>query len=437
MIRIAALIAATFAFATLAKAEIEIEEIQTPGGLSAWLVHEPSIPIIAIELSFRGGASLDAPGKEGAAYLMAGLLEEGAGPYSDQEFLKETERLAARFGYSARRDEVSISAQMLSENRDESIELLRHALLSPRFATDAVERVRGQVISSLRSDKTDPGTIARDTFRTMSFPDHAYGRKTEGTVDSVAALTVDDLKAAHQATLVKSRLSIGVVGDITADELSKVLDRLLGDLPDAGPELPARTETKAPAGITIVETPTPQSSAVFGQKGIARKDPDFFAAFVMNHILGGGGFSSRLTQEVREKRGLTYGVYSYLAPMDNADMIYGGVSSSNDRIAEAVDVIRSEWHRMAEEGVTDEELQNAKTYLTGAYPLRFDSNSKIAKGIVGLQIVGLPSSYIDTRNDNVNAVTREDIARVAKRLLDADALSFVVVGQPENLVSTN
>ena len=241
--------------------------------------------------------------------------------------------------------------------------------------------------------------------------------RATGRLKASAALTQEDISTAHRNALVKDRLYVSAVGDITVAELTELLDGLLGDLPASGTPLPADVDPNLPGGVKVVTFDTPQSVASFAQPGIDRDDDDFFAAYILNHILGGGGFESRLMTEVREKRGLTYGVYSYLLDMDNAQIWMGSVSSANDRIAEAIEVIRAEWDRMREEGVTEAELNDAKTYLTGAYPLRFDGNGPIANIAVGMQMEGLPTDYIATRNDKVNAVTLEQINRVAQELM--------------------
>lgn len=419
-----------------AQAASDIQEFKTPGGVTVWLVEEPSIPIVALEVSFRGGTSLDPVGKEGATYLMTGLLEEGAGDLNATRFLEATEELAARFSYRSFRDTLSIEAEMLKSNVGEAIDLLRLALVGPTFEDAAVERVKGQVLSSLAQDKTDPDEIASATLRRLSFPDHPYGTRDEGSIETVQALTRDDIIAAHRAALVKSRMYVGVVGDITAEELGPLVDRLVGDLPVDGPALPETTEMAVVGGTTVIELETPQSVALFGHKGIAREDPDFFAAYLLNEILGGNGIESRLMREVREKRGLTYGIYTFLAPFDHAAQIMGSVASANDRVADAISVLRDEWRKLAEDGVTELELNEAKLFVTGAYPLRFDSNAKIAGILVGLQMQGLPLDYVKTRNDKMLAVTLEEVNRVAKRLLDPDALHVVVVGKPVGLTAT-
>ena len=419
-----------------AAAAVKIREVVSPGGITAWLVEDHSIPFTALELRFRGGTSLDAPGKRGAVNLMTGLLEEGAGDLDARAYARELESLAASFGFDSGPDSVSISARFLTETRDRVMDLLHDTIHAPRFDAEAVERVRGQVLSGLRSDAKDPNAIAGQTFRAMTYGDHPYGSDGKGTIDSVTALTRDDLLAAHGAVFARDRLYVGAVGDISPQELGALLDKLLGDLPETGAPLPGKADVTISGGVTVVPFSTPQSVALFGQRGIDRHDPDFFAAYVLNTILGGGSFESRLMSEVREKRGLTYGVYSYLVPRDLASVYMGSVASANDRIGEAVEVIRNEWARLARDGVTAEELDKAKTYLTGAYPLRFDGNERIAGILVGMQMDDLPLDYIETRNDKVNAVTLEDANRVAAELLDPDQLHFVVVGQPEGLETT-
>ncbi|MFG6594695.1 M16 family metallopeptidase [Sulfitobacter sp. 1A13368] len=416
-----------------ARAEVDIQEVTSPGGITAWLVEEPSIPFVALEIRFRGGASLDAPGKRGAINLMTGLLEEGAGEMDARAFSRATEALATNLSFDVSDDALSVSARFLTENRAPSIDLLRAALQEPRFDEDAIERVRGQVISNIQSNQKDPNKIAQQTFDRIAFGDHPYGSSLNGTLESVAGLTRNDLLAAHRAVLARDRIIVGVVGDITPEELGQMLDKLLGGLPAEGAPMPPRAEVDIPSGTTVVDFATPQSVALFGQPGLAQDDPDWFTATVLNHVLGGGGFESRLMTEVREKRGLTYGIYSYLAPRDLAETYLGSVSSSNDRIAEAIEVIRAEWAKAAAEGITQEELDAAKTYITGAYPLRFDGNTPIANILVGMQMLGLPTDYIATRNDRVEAVTLEDVKRVAAELLEPENLHFVVVGQPEGL----
>ena len=437
MIRVLSLVVLGVLAALPARATVDIVPVTSPGGIEAWLVEDPSIPFLSIEIRFQGGASLDAPDKRGATYLMMGMLNEGTGDLDAIGFAKATEALAADFSFEAFDDAVSISAQVLSENRAEAMALLRSALVAPRFPQDALERVRAQVQSILEADAKDPEDIAGATFDALAFGAHPYATKREGTPDSVAALTRDDLIAAHRAVFARDRVFVGASGDITAAELGALLDELLGDLPAEGAPMPTRAPFALSGGVTVVPFDSPQSVALFGHAGMKRDHPDFIAAFVLNSVVGGSGFASRLMSEVREARGLTYGIGSFLLPLDHAELYMGQFSSDNARIAEAIEVVRAQWTDIATNGITQAELDAAKTYLTGAYPLRFDGNGRIANILVGMQMDQLGLDYIPTRNDKINAVTLEQINRVAATLLQPAALHFVVVGQPVGLETTN
>jgi zinc protease len=434
------LIPAAFLLLTLAlpaRAAVEIQTVTSPGGITAWLVQEPGIPFTALEIRFRGGSALDPEGKEGAVNLMTALIEEGTGDLDSQGFAAARDALAASFSFSSDIDTVAVSAQFLTENRDQAVDLLRQAINAPRFDTDAVERVRGQVLAGLRSDAKDPETIASNLFRAQAFEGHPYERDSDGTIETVTALTRDDLVAAHKGALSRDRVYVAAAGDISAEELGKLIDTLLGGLPETGPAFPGRAELHLTGGLTVEDFPGPQSVVLFGHSGIKRDDPDFFAATILNEVLGGSRFSARLMTEVREKRGLTYGIGTSLVGWDQAEMVMGQASVANGRVAEAVQVIRDEWARIATDGISAEELAATKTYLTGAYPLRFDGNGPLAAIMVNMQMIGLPADYPKTRNDKVNAVTDADVKRVAAELFDPDALRFVIVGQPEGVTPTD
>jgi zinc protease len=425
------------ALAAPARAAIDIQTVTSPGGITAWLVQEPGIPFTALEIQFRGGTSLDAEGKRGAVNLMTALIEEGTGDLDSVGFARARDALAAGFRFGADQDSVSVSARFLTENRDQAVDLLRRALTEPRFDQDAIDRVRGQVLAGLRQDAKDPGTLASRQLRTMAFGDHPYGSAADGTEASVIALTREDMLAAHAATIARDRIYVAAAGDISAEELGPLLDRLLGGLPATGAPLPPRAPMNLTGGVTLQDFPGPQSTVIFGHQGIKRDDPDFFAASILNEILGGGRFSARLMREVRDARGLTYGIGTYLLGYDQAELLMGQFSSANGTVGQAIDVIRDEWRKIATDGVTQAELDGTKTYLTGSYPLRFDGNGPIASILVGMQMIGLPSDYPQIRNAKIEAVTMDDVKRVAATLFRPDDLRFVVVGQPEGVATTD
>lgn len=417
-------------------AEVKIEEVTSPGGIKAWLVEEHGIPFTALEIRFRGGTSLDAPGKRGATMLMASLLEEGAGDLDSRGFADARDDLAAKLKFDAGADMVTVSAQMLTENRDAAVALLKQALIDPSFDQDAVDRVRGQIMSIIDNKASDPSAIASETMAAMTYGDHPYGSSDLGTKDTVNSLTRDDIIAAKAASMTRNRLYVSAVGDISPADLGTLLDRLLGDLPETGAPLPAHANAAFTGGTRVVDFDTPQSAIQFGQPGLKLSDPDYYAAFVLNQIVGGSGFTARLMDEVREKRGLTYGVSSDLVTMDLGESWMGSLASSNDKAAEAIKVIRQVWADVATKGVTQAELDAAKTYMTGSYPLRFDGNDTIAGILVGMQMEGFPIDYPANRNSLIEAVTLDDVNRVAREKMQADKLTFVVVGKPEGVTTS-
>lgn len=415
------------------RAEVDITPVTTPGGLKAWLVEERSIPFIAVDLVFEGGASLDPDTALGATSLMAALLNEGAGEMDAQDFAIRTEEVAARFSFDAGRDTVSVSAQFLTETAPDAIALLNTALTQPRFDTEAMERVRAQMIASLRRDALDPNTIASRSFAKAAYPGHPYARPSDGTPESVEALTRDDLVRAHGSAIARDRVHIGVAGDIDPDTLAPLLDKLFEGVTQTGAPLPPRANFAAAPGVTQVPFDGPQSVVAFGHRGIPRDDPDFLTAFVVNEIVGGGRFGTRLMAELREKRGLTYGVGAFLASGFLGESYQGRLSASNADVGEVIQLIRAEWEALAQDGVTADELDRIKTYLTGAYPLRFDGNGAIAGIMASMQFQDFGIDYVNTRNDQVAAVTLDQANAMAKRLYQPDALRFVIVGQPEGI----
>ncbi|MDP6603112.1 MAG: pitrilysin family protein [Rhodospirillales bacterium] len=415
-------------------AAVEVERVTTPGGIEAWLVRDHTNPIIAIRFAFRGGAALDPPTKGGLANMVSGLLDEGAGALDSQSFQRQLEDFAIRLSFDARRDSFGGRMTTLSENRDAAFALLGLALTAPRFDDEPVERIRGQIIARLKREAEDTDTLARKRLSQLLFPDHPYGRSVAGTPESVARITRAELAAFARARFARDNLVVGVVGDIRADELGALLESTFANLRATadGWTVP-EAEPRASGETVVVRKPVPQSAVAFAQPGLKRTHPDFYAAYVMNYVLGGGGFTSRLYGEVREKRGLAYGVYSYLVTLKHAGLVSGGAGTANARVAETVDVIRSEWRRMAESGISEAELSNAKTYLTGSYPLRFSASGRIAAILVAIQLDDLGIDYLDKRDGLIEAVTLDDVNRVARELLAPRRLTTVIVGEPEGL----
>lgn len=411
---------------------MKIQEVVSPGGIKAWLVEERGIPLVTMQFAFEGGSTQDPEDKPGVAHLISALLDEGAGKLSSAEFQARAEELAIKLSYTAGRDYFYGSFQALSENLPESIELLRLSLNEPRFDADAVERMRRQIAAGLKFDAKNPSRVASKAWYQLAFAGHPYARPVKGSVESLSAMGAEDLRDFKRRVFARDKLTVAVVGDIDAATLGRLLDTVFGKLPAKGDLSPVSpVDLPKSADPKIVEMNVPQSTVQFGNGAIDRKDKDYYAAYVLNHILGGGGFSSRLMEEVREKRGLAYGVYSYLYPLKHASLFIGGVATQNARVKESIDVIRGEIKRLAEEGPGKEDLENSKRYLTGSYALRFDTSPKIAQQLLGIQQLGLGIDYVDRRNQLIETVTLEDVRRVAKRFLKPDGLIITIVGKPK------
>ena len=416
---------------------VTVERVVSKGGIEAWFVRDTSVPLLSIEFLFRGGAALDPDGKAGLANLTASLLDEGAGDLDSQAYQARLQNLSIQLHFDADYDTFGGSLKTLTRNRDEAIRLLRLALLQPRFDAPAIERMTGEILAGVRQRKSRPSYLAQRVWQQAVFPNHPYGRTVTGNEETLKNITQADLRNFVESRLAKDRLLIGVSGDITAKELGQLLDDTFGDLPaKASAKTIPQAEPKALGYTFVLDRQVPQSVAIFGLPGLKRDDPDFYAAYVMNHILGGGSFSSWLYEEVREKRGLAYSIYSYLQSRRGASYWMGSVATANAGMAKSVDLIRSQVQKMHDEGVTDEQLENAKLYLNGSFPLRFTSTDRIAAILVHLQLDNLGIDYLQRRPGLINAVTKEDIARVAKRFLDPSKLTFAVVGQPDGLKGT-
>lgn len=415
----------------------DIVEVRSDKGVVAWLKQEPSIPMIAVSaLWVQGGSVSDPAALAGRANLVSGLLDEGSGDLDSQGFQQRLDELAVRLSFEAGRDSFSMSLQTLTDNATAAFALAGQAMTNPRFDAEPVERIRRQILTGIARGAQDPNTIAGQLFFEKAYGDDPYGRPVSGTVESVSAVTADDLRAFVADRLGRDQLIIGVVGDVSPDALKPLLDAAFGDLPATAKPLGLDDVSMAARrGLTVSDYPTPQTSFLFGLPGLKRSDTDYDAARVMNHMLGGGGFTSLLTEEVREKRGLTYGIYSYLRPMGRDGLWLGGLSTSNDKAAEAWQVLRDTIRSYAETGPTAERLANAKANMNGAFPLRLTSNKGIAGLLVALQRYDLGKDYVSRRPDMINAVTAEDVKRVAQRILDLDGLLAVAVGQPVGLVS--
>jgi zinc protease len=411
-----------------------VQKVVSKSGLEAWLVEDYAVPLVALDFAFAGGASQDPPQKAGAATMLAALLDEGAGELDADAFHRALEDKAIEISFSADRDSLRGRMKSLTRNIEPAFDLLRLAVAASRLDPDAIERVRAQMLANLKREANDPDELANQAWRKSAFPGHPYGLPTRGEPTSVPGITRDDLVALREKLLARGNLKIAAVGAIDAARLAAALDAVFGALP-AEPRLaPVPEVTLQGLGSrAIVDVDVPQAAIRFGLPGISHHDPDFAAATVVNHILGGGVFSARLFKEVREKRGLAYSVYSQLGSLAHGAFFSGGTSTKNERAAESLSVIAAEIDRLAADGPTAEELDKAKKYLIGSYALRFDTSTKIAGNLVQLQIDGFGVEYLDRRNELIAAVTLEDAKRVAKRLFAGKKLMVAVAGRPQGL----
>ncbi len=415
-----------------------IERLVTPAGIELWFVRDDTLPILSVNFAFEGGSSQDPADRAGLAYFTAAMLDEGAGDLDASTFQERLERRAITLGFSADRDTFRGSLRLLSEHRDEAFELLRLSLNAPRFDQEAIDRIRASILAAYRRSLNSPDEVASLRWFASAFPNHPYGRPVKGDEASVSGIERNMLFAYVKKVIARSNLKIAVVGSIDRDELMRRIDEVFAKLPEKADLVPvAEAKPQALGRRDVVDLNIPQTAIIFGSTGLKRKDPDFIPAFVLNHILGGGSFSSRLYREVREKRGLAYSVYSYLATLDYSGLFLGGTSTRNDRAMEAFQIIEQEINRIAKEGPTTEELAQAKSYLTGSYLLHFDTSVKVAQQLLEIQLENLGIDYIERRNKLVNAVTEEDVRRAAKRLLADSKLLVIMVGRPAPLAKAN
>jgi zinc protease len=424
--------ALTLPLSTPSHAAAKIQHLISPGGIEAWFVQDSTVPLIAMEYAFGGGAAQDPANKPGVGNLVADLLDEGSGDLDSKTFHERLDRRAIELSFSVARDHFRGSLRMLRDNKDEAFDLLRMSLTSPHFDSVDVERIRSQVLSGLRRDSGNPNALAGRKFLELAFGDHPYGRQSSGTLESVPTITIADLKDYVRRVIAKDTLRVAVVGDVDPATLGKLLDHTFGSLPAKADLTPVPdVEATKPPQRAYVPLDVPQTVIMFGGPGIRRHDPKFMAAYVVNHILGGGGLSSRLYREVREKRGLAYSVYESLLWMDHSALFIGSTGTRADRASETIDAVEKEVRRMAEEGPTQQELDEAKSYLKGSQMLALDTSSKLAQALLQYQLDKLPIDYIEKRNAIVDAVTLDDAKQAAKRLWGQGLLTVVVGRAPQ------
>ena len=421
-----------FAPPAAASQSVNVREIVSPGGVKAWLVEDYAVPIVSLDFAFRGGATQDPEGKAGAATIMAGLLDEGAGDLDSQGFHRALDEKAIEIGFHADADKVSGRLRTLSKHLDRAGALLALAANAPRFDEEPFDRVREQIKAHLRQETNDPGTMAWRGFRARVFAGHAYERPSDGAEASLDALARPDMAALAGRLLARDALHVAVVGALNAERAGLLVDEAFANLP-----LKASLKPIGPAPFhglgseEVIDLDVPQTTIRFGRPALERDDPLYMASFVLAHILGGGtGLSSRLFREVREKRGLAYTAYAGVSMQDHASFLTGGTTTKNERARESLDVIREQIQDMAENAVSEEELEKGKRYLIGSYPLRFDTSTKIAGQLVQMQLDGYGREWLTQRNERIRAVTLDDAKAAAAALFGDGSLSVTMAGRP-------
>lgn len=409
---------------------LDVQEVVSPGGIKALLVQDEKLPLIAMQFSFRGGVEQDPAEKQGLASMAVALLTEGAGNYDSLAFQQRLADNAISLGFGAGRDQLSGSMKTLAENKAEAFKLLHLALTEPKLDADAIQRVRSQQLTQIQFQLGDPSWQARYALLSNIFPNHPYSQRGLGTAATVQAITRDDIVAFIQDHLAQDNLIIGVAGKITPAELARVLDDVFGGLPKQAKLKPVPDVTwPEPTSIRVDRAGT-QTELLFTMPSLKRDDPDWYAASIVNYILGGGGFASRLMGAVRDKAGLTYGISTTLNPMEHAAMLMGSVTTENDKIGKAWKLIEDTWLELYETEPTEKDIAAAKAYLAGELPLRLTSTTAIAGYLVGLQQDGLPADYLDLHADFYNKVTKADISRVTQRWFNPDGIFVSAIGQP-------
>lgn len=406
--------------------------------IEAWLVESHHVPLVSLQFSFLGGSAHDTDAKAGLTQFICGLMDEGSGEDDAEAFHKKIESLALRMSFFADADRLYGGFQYLSKNKDPSLALMKQVIESPRFDPEPMERIRQQVVVGIERKRESPGLLANEKAFASMYPNHPYGRPSTGTIESVQSFNVSDLKNLMAERFTKENLLIGVAGDIQADELGKILDDLFGALPDKSKLsqiVPIKPQLDGQLHVVQLQD-RPQTVSFFIQEGIDREDPDFYAAYVLNHILGGGTFTARLMTEVRSKRGLTYGVSTQLSWMDKSNYLIGSCSTENGRFHESFDVIKSVYKELSAKGPTQEELDEAKSYIMGAFPLMLDSTKSIANFLVRMQKDKLGIDFLEKRNKHIEQVNADQIQKLALRFLNADKLTFFAAGNPQESKST-
>lgn len=414
---------------------LPIQQIKTASGIDVWVIEDHSLPIIVMKFAFvESGSVLDPYERQGLARMLSNTMDEGAGTLDSQAFQKELADHSISLTFSSSRDAFSGELEMLKRHEDKAFHLIDLTLNSPRFDAEPVARMRDANLSRIKSSLSEPDWMAARLIADRAFEGHSYARNSGGTLSSLGRITPDDLRKAKHALLTKDRLLVVVAGDVDPKTIGAKIDGVFAKLPATASVVKAADTKIANAGkIYLFAQDIPQTFLEIMLPAFGQEDKDFYALEVLNYIYGGAGFGSRLMDEVREKKGLTYGIYSDVQPYRHANAFHIATSTKNESASEVIDIVKAQMLRLQTEKVGDKELADAKSYLTGSLPLSLTSTDDIAGIVLGMRTNDFPTDYLDTYAANINKVTADDLMRVAKRVLKPEVAVIVLVGKPQNV----
>jgi zinc protease len=406
-----------------------IQRVVSSGGIVAWLVESPAVPLVRMTIAFRGGTSQDPEDKPGLAHFTAWMFDEGAGNMDTAALSHAKKMLGAGHDKNATAESFDVTYAMLSENAEASFDILRQMFTEPRYDEDAMTRARNETIRTIEGLRRNPAEDIGYHLFEMIYPGHPYGKSRRGTPEAVTGFTKADIAEYRRKVFARDNLTIGVVGDIDAATLATQLDKVFGALPAKAELKPFPTQATLPAREKAIADDVRQTNIAFGY-ALEQRIPNELSPTqrILNHILAGGAFASRLTKEVRVKRGLVYGIGFQVSQSINGQYAYGSFGAEPATAEEAYKVAREVIAKFAEEGPTAEELQDAKTYLEGSYLLNLSDSSTLANELVVLQRFGEGLDAIDTDAAKLQAVTLDDVRKLAKQVLRVEAISRVTVG---------
>jgi len=420
-----------FFFSSKNSVAIQFESLETKKGIKFWLIEDKTLPLVSMSFSFKGGSILDPVGQDGVTNLMTSLLDEGTQNFTASEYRLFKRENGIKISFSTNKERIEGTFQVVKPRLQEGFYLLNESINKAKFPIKEIKKVKSQIEASIKIDNSDISTIASNKFNKFFFKDQLIGRNTKGNLKTLVNISRDDIQSIYKSSFIKDRLVIGISGDIDPNLAKKYVDYVFGNLPSKKFVNPISTLKELNKGKEIIKMKTPQTTVVFGQKGLGRKDKEYFAARVINYVLGGGGFQSRLYKEIREANGLVYSIYSYLMPYEYAGVIVGGFQTRNQNVGKTVEKVKTEWNRIKNEGITKLELQNAKTYYKGSFSRNFTSTLSIASLLMIVQYYDLGEDYFDKRDLIIDNLKLNELNNLAKNLFDSENLFFMIVGEPK------